>query len=162
MSFCVGFGIARKLPVSVTVRDDSRRSDVERVRLGILSGGGCWILPNVIPFNVKAKSRIRIDPGVADIVHALSALGGAAHRQSVADWIINRRSGYSSESAAEQRDVIYEIFAGYVIATAKSRQPPLLWTPLGRGSYRWALTEQAKILFGIDEGSCELRRTRSR
>ncbi len=95
----------------------------------------------------KGGKARHIDPLIAEILEALLALGGCAHRQMVADQIAHRRSGRSCPAEAAARDEIYAAFDAYQAWTATRKATPLLDRPLGEGSYRWALTDAGKRLF---------------
>ncbi|ADL00007.1 hypothetical protein MMB232_00649 [Brevundimonas subvibrioides] len=100
---------------------------------------------NVISYAAfKAETR-RIDPAVADIVDALRSLGGAAHREDVAHWIARRRAGRDVRATAAERDAVFNAFQTYMSAATRRRPAPLLHTPFGPGTYRWALTEACKV-----------------
>jgi hypothetical protein len=88
-----------------------------------------------------------MDPIVADIVTALKRLSGSAHRDVVADLILGNRRPARPEALRAERDAIFKTFADYVDAAARRRAPPLLYMPLGEGSYRWALTAAGLTLF---------------
>lgn len=95
---------------------------------------------------VRGRAR-HIEPVMAEILEALLALGGCAHRQAVADQIAFRRSGRSCPADAATRSEIYAAFDTYVTRASTRKAPSLLWRPLGPGSYRWALTETGLALF---------------
>ncbi len=84
---------------------------------------------------------------VIEILEALLALGGCAHRQMVADQIAQRRSGRAGPAEVAARNEIYAAFDAYMVWTANRKIAPLLDLPLGEGSYRWALTDAGKRLF---------------
>lgn len=92
------------------------------------------------------KARL-VDPVVIEILEALLALGGCAHRQMVADQIAQRRSGRSCPAEVAARTEIYAAFDAYMAWTVTRKATPLLDRPLGEGSYRWALTEAGQRLF---------------
>lgn len=87
------------------------------------------------------------DPVIAEILESLLALGGSAHRQAVADLVSQRRGDRSGPLELAGRDEIYSAFDAYLTGVSTRRLPPLLWLPLGSGSYRWALTEAGQQLF---------------
>jgi hypothetical protein len=95
----------------------------------------------------KGGRARHIDPVIAEILEALLALGGCAHRQLVADQIAQRRSGRSCPAEVAARNEIYAAFDAYLAWAATRKTPPLLDRPLGSGSYRWALTEAGTRLF---------------
>ncbi|MBU1540066.1 MAG: hypothetical protein KKC29_01075 [Alphaproteobacteria bacterium] len=88
-----------------------------------------------------------IDPVMVEILEALHALGGCAHRQAVADQIALRRSGRPCPAEAALRTEVYAAFDVYLNWLASRKAVPLLWLPLGAGSYRWALTLAGQQLF---------------
>ena len=88
-----------------------------------------------------------VDPVIAEVLEALLALGGGAHRQLVADQIAQRRSGRSCPAEATARDEIYAAFDAYLVWAVPRKAAPLLERPLGDGSYRWALTDAGRRLF---------------
>mgnify|MGYP001280716329 CR=1 FL=1 len=93
----------------------------------------------------RARGR-QIDPVMVEILEALHALGGCAHRQAVADEIALRRSARPGSADAAARNDIYAAFDAYVTRTASRKVPALLWRPLGPDSYRWALTDAGQRL----------------
>lgn len=103
-------------------------------------------LSNVVSYSAFKAEKGRIDPAVADIIDALRSLGGAAHRQDVANCVARRRSGRYGHASKGESDEIFAAFEAYVSITARRRPAPLLHTPLGSGSYRWALTETCRAL----------------
>lgn len=88
-----------------------------------------------------------IDPAITEILESLLALGGSAHRQAVADLVSLRRGDRSGPSEFAARGEIYSAFDAYLTWAPTRKLPPLLWLPLGSGSYRWALTEAGQHLF---------------
>lgn len=98
------------------------------------------------------------DPALSEILEALNALGGSAHRQAVADQIALRRSGRSCPADTATRSEIYFAFDAYLTWAATRKPPPLLWRPLGAGSYRWALTDTGMRLFQSPPAAARLLR----
>lgn len=88
-----------------------------------------------------------VDPVVGEIVHALLALGGSAHRDAVVARIASDRAGRTTGPSPELRAEIHARFQIYLDTASRSRPAPLLHLPLGSGSYRWALTDAARSLF---------------
>ena len=88
-----------------------------------------------------------VDPVIAEILEALLTLGGSAHRQAVADQVCLRRGGRSGPPEPAARDEIYGAFDAYLARVATRKVPPLMWLPLGCGSYRWSLTDAGQDLF---------------
>jgi hypothetical protein len=102
-------------------------------------------------FDHKRRARSgkahHIDPMIAEILEALLVLGGCAHRQLVADQVVQRRSGRSCPAEVAARNEIYAAFDAYLVWAAPRKAAPLLERPLGEGSYRWALTDAGRRLF---------------
>ena len=95
----------------------------------------------------KGGKARHVDPLIAEILEALLVLGGCAHRQMVADQVVQRRSGRSCHAEPAARDEIYAAFDAHLAWAATRKSPPLLDRPLGAGSYRWALTDAGTRLF---------------
>lgn len=93
------------------------------------------------------NSRLSVEPVVAEIIDALLSRGGSAHRQVVADHIVSIRSGRPIPASRELQQEIYDGFERYLDMAARRRPAPLLYRPLGPGSYRWALTPSGERLF---------------
>jgi len=102
----------------------------------------------VVSYAAYKSSKDLIDPMVADIIDALRSMSGAAHRQAVADWIVRRRATHQRHATPDEQAAIYRAFDAHIEMAKRRRPPPLLHTPLGAGSYRWALTPDALRLFG--------------
>jgi hypothetical protein len=103
--------------------------------------------------------KCRIDPLVADIIDALRTFGGAAHRQTVADWVNRRRTGGLVPPSPLKRREVYEAYAAYLEMAARRRPTPLLYSPFGSESYRWALTDAAVKLLENGELTFAARAT---
>ena len=88
-----------------------------------------------------------VDPLIAEVLEALLTLGGSAHRQAVVDQICLNRGGRAGSTEPAARDEIYSAFDAYLGSVSTRKVAPLLWLPLGSGSYRWALTDAAQYLF---------------
>ena len=98
--------------------------------------------------NRTGKGRVRlVNPMVVEIVEALIALGGGAHRQAVADQVALRRTGRACPAEPAMRTEVYAAFDAYLVWSASRKVPPLLHLPLGTDSYRWALTDAGMHLF---------------
>jgi len=95
----------------------------------------------------KGGKARHVDPMIAEILEALLVLGGCAHRQMVADQVVQRRSGRTAPAEPAARDEIYAAFDAHLAWASTRRSPPLLDRPLGDGSYRWALTDAGTRLF---------------
>jgi hypothetical protein len=117
-------------------------------------------MSNIVSLEAFKSDKSRIDPLVADILDALRALGGAAHRQTVADWVNWRRTGSLAPSSPLKRREIYEAYAAYLEMAVRRRPAPLLYSPLGSESYRWALTDAAVKLLENGEPTFSARATR--
>lgn len=105
---------------------------------------GASELTNVISYVAFKADKGRIDPAVADIVDALRALGGAAHRDDVANRVVRGRAGRDVRATEAERDEVFSAFKTYMSTATRRRHAPLLHTPLGPDTYRWALTEACK------------------
>lgn len=101
---------------------------------------------DVVSYSAFKSAKGRIDPLVADIIDALRGFGGVAHRQDVADWISSRRAAAAGRPTVLDREEVYKAFANYIAMAERRRPTPLLHTPLGADSYRWALTGAAMDL----------------
>jgi len=88
-----------------------------------------------------AGGRRFVEPVVAEIISALQSLGGAAHRQVVADLIAEKRAGRRISASSSLRQEVFEAFNRYVETVKPRRAAALLYLPLGPESYRWALAE---------------------
>ena len=105
------------------------------------------VVTTVVSLVEYRSARGGLDPTVADIVKALKRLSGVAHREVVADLIIGNLRPARPEALRAEREAIFKSFADYVGVAVRRRTPPLLHTPLGEGSYRWALTAAGLTLF---------------
>lgn len=87
-----------------------------------------------------------VDPVIVEVIDALSALGGVAHRKLIADHVYAARSGslLPAPSAVEQE--IFGSLDAYAAKVSQRRTAPLLERPLGADSYRWALTATGAAL----------------
>lgn len=85
-----------------------------------------------------------LNPLVDEIVQALLAMGGAAHRDSVIAYVARQRGLF--RPPAELTQALAEAFAAYCGGAVDPRAPGLLHLPYGAESQRWALTDQA---FGL-------------
>jgi hypothetical protein len=93
-----------------------------------------------------ARAR-HVDPVLIEVVEALQALGGGAHRQTVADEVLLRRTGRNAPVTLAARQAVYGSVDVYLSGlAARRRAQPLLWRPLGPDSYRWALTGAGEAL----------------
>ncbi|QTN19198.1 hypothetical protein HZ989_13375 [Brevundimonas sp. AJA228-03] len=104
-------------------------------------------MTNVISYSAYKTAKGAIDPLVADIIDALRANSGSAHRQDIANWIVGRRTGKPLKATPDEREAVYAAFEAYLDVAGRRRPPPLLCKPLGPDSYRWALTSAALDLF---------------
>lgn len=81
-----------------------------------------------------------INPLVGEIVDALLALGGAAHRDAVIRHVaLARGAPFASDALARELASAFEARLAATPAGASS----LLALPFGEGSRRWALTHEA-------------------
>ncbi|WP_269516012.1 hypothetical protein [Brevundimonas subvibrioides] len=117
-------------------------------------------MSNVISYTAYKTAKGAIDPLVADIIDALRANSGSAHRQDVANWVVGRRTGKPLKATADEQEAIYAAFDSYLDAAARRRPPPLLCKPLGPDSYRWALTSAALDLFEKRRSAPAIKRAR--
>ena len=117
-------------------------------------------MTNVISYAAYKTAKGAIDPLVADIIDALRANSGSAHRQDIADWVVGRRTGKPHKATADKREAVYAAFDSYLDAAVRRRPPPLLCKPLGPDSYRWALTSAALDLFEKRRSGPAIRRAR--
>lgn len=105
---------------------------------------GAIIKDAVRKLGVRLGRRV-VDPIVVEIVDALLARGGAAHRQVVADHIASVRTGIRQPASRELQTGIFDGFQRY-LDVASRRRAPLLHRPLGDASHRWALTPSGQLL----------------
>lgn len=114
-----------------------------------MSGGAC-VVGAIISDAVRTPGvrlgRRVVEPIVVEIVAALLAHGGAAHRQVVADHIASVRAGIRQPASRALQTEIYDGFQRY-LDVASRRPAPLLHRPLGDTSHRWALTPSGQLLF---------------
>ena len=123
--------------------------DVQDWETGYFLRGSMTEIINLVAHRRRTRlNRARhLDPVIVEVIDALSALGGVAHRKVIADHVFSARSGSlrSSPKAVEQ-----EIFGSldvYAAKVAQRRAPAaLLERPLGADSYRWALTPAGAAL----------------
>ena len=138
-----------RVPLMLTVRARSR--PVKEVLPITMKTCGAFVgtVLSYVEHKRRASSgRARpIDPLTAEILEALVTLGGSAHRQAVADQVCLRRGGRSGPSDSTARDEIYSALDAYLGSVSTRKVAPLLWLPLGTGSYRWALTDAGHSLF---------------
>jgi hypothetical protein len=80
-----------------------------------------------------------VNPLMAEIVDALIALGGVAHREVVLRRVARKRA-IKSVSEGFRRD-IFETAAIHMRRAEEVQKPALIYLPFGAGSRRWALTE---------------------
>ena len=98
---------------------------------------------------IKANRSVQIGPVVAEIVEALMACNGEAHRNLVIERIaMVRARGLSAIVEPALATEIIAAFESYCEAAPRMRPPArLLYKPFGASSHRWALTAAAKALF---------------
>jgi len=105
-------------------------------------------MAKVVSFAAFKAARVAVtDPVVGEIADALMHLGGAAHRQDVADWIARRRSGRSNRASIEEQSEVFSAFATYLKMSSRSRRAGLMRQSFGPDSYRWELTFAGVELF---------------
>lgn len=89
----------------------------------------------------RARLMPDLDGLMAEIVEALLALGGAAHRQTVIDLVACRRGGRrASPGLSAELIEAFEIHRKALLARGRT---PLVHRPFGPESLRWALTPEA-------------------
>jgi hypothetical protein len=101
---------------------------------------------NVVRNEDMAAARLArlspdLDARMAEIVDALMALAGAAHRDAVIELIARRRTGQAASPGLKA-----ELIAAFDAhcQTLKARGlVPLVHRPFGDRSLRWALTPEA-------------------
>ncbi|MDQ0465551.1 hypothetical protein QO010_003340 [Caulobacter ginsengisoli] len=92
----------------------------------------------------RLKRMDAIHPIVAEIVDTLQALGGAAHRDLVADQIAVRRSGRTLRASPALKADVFQAFDAHCETTPLQATGRLLFhKPFGPASHRWALSPAA-------------------
>ncbi len=91
----------------------------------------------------RLKRMDTIHPIVGEIVESLQGLGGAAHRDRVADRIAERRSGRTLKASAALKADVYQAFEAHCEGGVPTRGRMLFHKPFGRESHRWALSPAA-------------------
>ena len=93
----------------------------------------------------KASAQAGDDGLVAEIVEALLALGGTAHRDLVAEQVAMARGG----GEAPPPSLKARLEAAFATRLRLDRSGPdgaaLFALPFGEGSHRWALAREAEI-----------------
>lgn len=121
-----------------------------RIHCGLWGAGVVGAVISYSAYKTGARlggGRRGIDPVVGEIVHALLALGGSAHRDTVVAHIASGRAGRTTAATQELRAEIYSGFRRYIEMASARRPAPLLHLPLGPSSYRWSLTDAGRSLF---------------
>jgi len=97
---------------------------------------------NLVAYRGRKKlGRVQqLDQAMAEIIVALSMLGGAAHRRAIADQVYTMRTGSIRATPKEIECEVYQALESYWSGMGRRQSPPLIERPLGEGSYRWALT----------------------
>jgi hypothetical protein len=95
----------------------------------------------------RVHRAARIEPLLAEIVDALTRLGGAAHCDDIVDLIGRRRYGAACPAANGFGTEVFETFEAYVAMAGLRRPPPLIHRPFGPTSRRWALMQAGADLF---------------
>lgn len=92
----------------------------------------------------RLKRMDAVHPIVGEIVETLQALGGAAHRDLVADQIAMRRSGLSLRASPALKDDVIQAFEAHCEGGPLTNSRLLFHKPFGRDSHRWALSPTAR------------------
>lgn len=100
----------------------------------------------------RLKRMDAIHPIVAEIVETLQALGGAAHRDLVADQIAMRRSGLSLRASPALKADVIQAFEAHCDGAALTTGRLLFHKPFGRDSNRWALNPSARAFLSQARG----------
>lgn len=100
---------------------------------------------------IRAGRLDDVWPTVAEILDALAASGGAAHRSDVVKRIAERRGLRAGPEREVLEAELLAAFDRYLVFAATRRPPPLMHLPFGPGSYRWALTDAGRQLIGPAE-----------
>jgi hypothetical protein len=77
---------------------------------------------------------------VAQIIEALDALGGSAHRDEVVNQIAIDRRLEDANEIAELREAVYKVFHAHCETQDKTPQTPLFRRVFGRDSLRWGFS----------------------
>lgn len=103
---------------------------------------------NLVAHRRRARlNRARhVDPVIVEVIDALSALGGVAHRKLIADHVFAARSGSLLPAPSTVEQEIFGSLDAYAAKAGQRRTAPLLERPLGPDSYRWALTAAGAAL----------------
>jgi hypothetical protein len=102
----------------------------------------------------RLMRSVRLDdvwPAVAQILDALVASGGAAHRSDVIRRVAERRGLRAGPGRQALEAELILAFDRYMVFAATRQPPPLMHLPFGPGSYRWALTDAGRQLVGPAE-----------
>lgn len=91
----------------------------------------------------------QLDQAMAEIIVALSLLGGAAHRRAIADQVYTMRTGSIRATPKEIECEVYQALENYWSGVGRRQSPTLIERPLGEGSYRWALTCAGRTAFTV-------------
>lgn len=92
----------------------------------------------------RLKRMDAIHPIVGEIVETLQTLGGAAHRDLVANQIAVRRSGLSLKASPALKADVFQAFEAHCETGSSRITGRLLFhKPFGPASHRWALNPAA-------------------
>lgn len=109
------------------------------------SGETADILDYMAQARRKARNNPESDPLVVEIVDALIALGGEAHRDRVADAVAAARAGVPTRANPALTAHLTAAFEDRLSRDeAIIGRPPLFDRPHGAGSLRWALAREAQ------------------
>lgn len=92
----------------------------------------------------RLKRMDAVHPIVGEIVETLQSLGGAAHRDLVADRIAEQRGGQSLRASEALRSDIFQAFEAHCEAMPAATGRLLFCKPFGADSHRWALSASAR------------------
>lgn len=125
--------------------EDSTPVPIRRNPSSRQAGETADILDYMAQVRRNARRNPDADPLVAEIVEALLALGGQAHRDVVAERVASAREGRPSKSSAGLTAHIRAAFEERLRLDRSTRdRPTLLYLPFGDGSHRWALAREAE------------------
>lgn len=96
----------------------------------------------------RLKRMDAIHPIVGEIVESLQGLGGAAHRDIVADRIAERRSGRNLKASDALRTDVFQAFEAHCEGAPRATGRLLFRKPFGPESNRWALSPAASAFLG--------------
>lgn len=100
----------------------------------------------------RLKRMDAVHPIVGEIVETLQNLGGAAHRDLVADQIAMRRSGLSLRASPALKDDVIQAFEAHCEGAPLTNGRLLFHKPFGPDSHRWALSPSARAFLDQTQG----------